>query len=226
MRRTVLAIALMFVGLVVAAPAGAYFTTVLPAPNEPDLLGPSQNNGQEGILDYLYGMSNLTRVDDALDQDWTGAQGSVTGKVMFFERNEPGAAYDFGYLTNDADYQYLFTATGAGYNVQGDATFSVRDGFRFWLRPDQPDRWSSRQSENPNALDHMVTFNVTGGEHAGAHVIAWESGNPGDRDFNDLVIEVTGVDPVPEPASLALFGGGLLLLGGLMFLRRRSPARA
>jgi hypothetical protein len=63
----------------------------------------------------------------------------------------------------------------------------------------------------------MVTWLITGGEAAGNYVIAWEDlPRGGDRDFNDIVLEVR---VVPIPAALWLFASGLLGLIG--FARRK-----
>ena len=44
-------------------------------------------------------------------------------------------------------------------------------------------------------------------------------GQGSDFDYNDLVIGYTGIDPVPEPTTLAFLGSGLL---GLAMMRRRK----
>jgi hypothetical protein len=86
-------------------------------------------------------------------------------------------------------------------------------------------------------VDRMVTFAVTGyladpgilsswtafSDGTTHYVIAFEDGT--DFDFNDLVVEVSGVVPVPEPTTM-LAGALLLLPFGASTLRILRKNRA
>ena len=105
-------------------------------------------------------------------------------------------------------------------------------------------QWYSNPSMNPDGYDHMLAYNLpslsgsqvyvydpnTNSEQLvmlhNPYVLAFED-NPldsADKDFNDLIVMVDGVAPVPEPMTVALFAVGLLamVMGG--FLMRRKFA--
>jgi hypothetical protein len=55
-------------------------------------------------------------------------------------------------------------------------------------------------------------------------ILAYEDLLNGDNDFQDFVVLVRGVQPIPLPAAAWLFGGGLL--AWRLTARRRAQARS
>ena len=53
-------------------------------------------------------------------------------------------------------------------------------------------------------------------------MLGWEDVAYGDNDFDDMVVMVESVRPVPEPTTLGLMGLGLLSLG--LLARRKKTA--
>lgn len=194
-------------------------TIIFSSPNEPDLIGTG------GILDTEFGLGNLQRIDDNLDQYWNVVANDVTVTAV---AKYAGYKQDFGFIDSNDNFTSLLYVP---YMNGQSNSFTIADSgspFRFGLDPSGSPLFSSDPNDNvfcgwhscTSPKDHMVSWLVTNGQYAGDYVIAWEDlKNLGDRDYNDLIVRVSGISVVPVPAAAWLFGSGLLAIVALA--RRR-----
>ncbi len=174
----------------------AYTTVIEPAktPGERTLLD------EGGILDTLYGLENLERVQDQKDQYWLNRGGGrVTAKATYTHVDIPGSPQRgriFGYFLNDETFRPIMTLeTANAFDSNGFAAAELPNSELFPVRWGVDPNLSSLASDNAG-VDHMVTWFITSGPHSGNYVLAWE--DFADHDYNDLVVEVSGVEPI-EP---------------------------
>lgn len=198
-------------------------TVIFPSFSEPNLLGAG------GILDNEFGLDNLQRINDDMDQYWT-----VTGEVSATAvAKHAGFSQNFGFIDSDNNFASLLYVPymNAQSNVSTVAEIgsTIRFGLTRGAMPLSGNKpiFSSDPADNvickkffcSPEFDHMVSWLITDGEYAGDYVLAWEDLKfLGDRDYNDLVVRVSGVAVVPVPAAVWLFGSGLL---GLVAIARR-----
>lgn len=188
--------------------------------------------GIQRIMNHLYGQGNYVRVDDATDDLWYYA--AETGSAQFEAKFSAIGKATFGFFsgTDSMKFNSLFSVKGFGYANPDRPITAVLDPaetkvpFRFGAFfgfGRVGNLYSSDADQNFMDLDHMITFQITGGDNKGAYVLAWEDSRClGDRDYQDLVVQVNGVagkdfNPpypiVPAPAAVVLGSLGMGLVG-------------
>ncbi len=194
-------------------------TLILPSFFEPSLIGAG------GILDSEFGPGNMQRIDDNLDQYWNVAADQVTVTAV---AKYAGFSQNFGFIDSSDNFTSLLNVPYM--NAQTN-TYNIADSalpFRFGLDPSGSPLFSSDPADNVicgwficlSPKDHMVSWLITDGQYAGDYILAWEDLKfLGDRDYNDLVVRVSGVSVVPVPAAVWLFASGLF---ALITVSRRS----
>lgn len=139
--------------------------------------------------------------------------------------------------------QYIATYFDAlgGYQGQLTGNFSTGNLFGYYIGVPTGAFFSDtslNESGGPtysNGMPHMVAYagngstsltigSFTGKFNGGEYLLAWEDlpWGASDLDYNDMVVLVESVHPVPEPTVLGMFGLGALLIGLFAGLRRRS----
>ena len=188
-----------------SAPATALQTPVFPGGggSEPDLMD---------VLDNLYGLGNLQRVDDLDDQVWWNINGGALAKAKY-----AGYALDFGYIDSNG-FNFLFSTPpnwqGELIGYEGETPDHLElPSFRWGIYTSAGDTWSSLMSENSDSYDHMVTWKVIGEDNT--FVVAWEDlYSLGDGDYQDLIVEVNNCAcAIPDASALVLLGSAMIGVG-------------
>lgn len=190
-------------------------------------------------------------VPDGLDSSWsvTASGGSVATMIIELASNASSNTFGIYDTTDDSKRVELFSGVAVegsqvflSIKLDGSVFVNLGDtgidfagnSFGYYLGTNT-ETFFSDTSLNGDMSDHMLAYqgidvdtvqlaNLAAGLWtSNEFVLAWEDliADNADFDFNDMVLMVESVQPVPVPAAVWLFGSGLL---GLIGIARRKRA--
>lgn len=187
---------------------------------------------------------NTDQIADESDSLWsiTGSGGSVATFIIeisayadsnswgIYDPSDPTNSVEIFAGGNTAGDQVLLSILADGSvktNGMDTGVDLANDVFGFYLN--SPDgTFYSETGLNADQADHMVAFQgndldkiqlpgyAPGTWTDNEYLFAWEDvSGLGDWDYNDLVVMVESIEPIPEPGTVLLLGAGLIGLIGL-----------
>ena len=168
-------------------------------------------NATTNILNLATGSFSAPNTPTALDGVWS--DGTVTAMAR---ARYAGNDQVFGYTLGTAATNFSGTTVSVaqGFDDGGPGNMiSIGSSSAFqWMRQKSNGTnqiWSFAEN-NANDNDRMVAWEILG-FGSKRYVLAFEDINPGgDQDYNDLVIEIDLVIPLPHASGMALAGLGIL----------------
>ncbi len=170
------------------------------------------------LYETSYGSSNeLPQVSDSLDNLWIETEGQVLLEVRYAGFNQA-----LGYRYNGRDIVLISAINIKKGRNDIIVDMNVFNGGPFsWVDKTSggtdAGTWYSDDTLNRDKMDHFIAFTTP---KAGEYILAFEDWavTLGDHDYNDLIVKVKQVAPVPEPSTFLLVGAGII---GVCLTRKR-----